>query len=151
MEPLRGSDMKGPAAKVINEIKCDVPEEMLRDASGQEYPTADEVAGFKLRVLAAGAARESHVEPEAKARNEQDDHIRGGNDDDVGDHLISKEVWQDECSTYNGTVDKIGTPGRGKTTTYEQGHRRWRFGAADIRYREQGMAQQGEEALVTQQ
>ena len=103
------------------------------------------------RVLAPGADRQSHVERETTARNEQDDHVRGGNEDCVGDHLISKEAWQDGCSTYNGTVDKIGALGRDKTTNYAQSHRRWRFGAADIRYREQEMAQQGEEALVTQQ
>ena len=104
-----------------------------------------------MRSLAAGADRESHIEPEAIARNKQDDHIRGRSEDGVGDHLISKEACQDGCSTYNSTVDKIGAPGRDKTTNYAQDRRRWWFGAVDIRYREQEMAQQGEEALVTQQ
>ena len=70
MEPLREPGKKGPTAEVINEIKCSFPKEMLRDASSQEDPTADEVAGFKLRVLAAGADRESHVESEATATPE---------------------------------------------------------------------------------
>ena len=151
MEPLCEPGKKGPVAEVSNKIKCGFPEEMLSDPSDQEEPTADEVTGFKLRRLAAGADRESHVKPEATARNERDDHIRGGNEDGVGDHLISNEAWQDGCSTYDGTVDKVGAPGRGMITNYAQGHCRWRFSAADIRYRNQEMVRQGEKALVTQQ
>ena len=69
----------------------------------------------------------------------------------VKGYLTSKEARQDLCTTYNDAVDKMGVLHRSKTNNHAQDCNGWQFGAADIRCREQGMAQQGDEALVAQE
>ena len=63
--------------------------------------------GYDLRVLATEADLGSHIDPEAAAMFMQDDCVGGGGKNNVVDRLNMKEVWEDGCSTYDGTVAKI--------------------------------------------
>ena len=87
-------------------------------------------AGYNLRVLAGEADLGSHIDPEAAAMIKQDDCVGGGDEDNVVDRLLMKEVWEDGRPTYDGTVAKMMALGgvkvkqvKVKVTDHDQGHR----------------------------